>query len=408
LGNHHDAWVYGACDPSSGTAALLEVARCLSELSKLGYKPKRSLLLAAWDGEEFGMLGSTEWVEQFKEELQKEAVAYLNVDTAVTGSDFDASSIPSLKPLIREVTKEVIDPKSGKSVYELWKQKQTKGEGRKAEGEEQKAENKIVGAQHAAPNEDVKLGNLGSGSDFAPFLSHIALPSLSFSFDGPYGVYHSLHDDFYWVEHFADPNFEYHAATAKIWGLLALRLANADLLPFDYYEYADEVSEYIGDFKSGKIAHDRKLEAGSDELTAEFGTLSFEVERLKTATRKLNEATQLMLSGDSDNQDSDKSDKDARLILKKLNDTLPQLEQKFLSAAGLPNRPWMKHLIYAPSLDSGYGSELLPGLNGALIEGNIQLAKSQIETLKNAIINLRSEVERINDELREWGMRNGE
>ena len=219
LGNHHDAWVYGAADPGSGTVSLLEVARCLGQLAKEGYHPKRTIVFASWDAEEFGILGSAEWAEDLRDELQQKAIAYLNVDIATTGQKFYASAVPSLKPLVREVTQAVIDPQTHQTIYEVWRQNQ---------------ENYVPW-----------VGNLGSGSDHSPFIGHLGIPSISMGFYGPYGVYHAMQDTLYWMERFGDPTFRYHVAMAQIWGIIALRLANADILPFDYAAYAGELLSYL-------------------------------------------------------------------------------------------------------------------------------------------------------------------
>ena len=225
LGNHHNAWIYGAADPSSGTATLLEVARCLGQLAKNGQRPKRTIVFASWDAEEFGIIGSSEWAEGLKVDLQQNAVAYLNVDIATTGENFYASAVPSLKPLVKEVTQAVIHPLTHQTIYETWKQNQNK--------------------------QVPQAGNLGSGSDHSPFIGHLGIPSISMGFYGPYGVYHAMQDNFYWMEHFGDPTFQYQVAMAQIWGIMALRLANADILPFDYQAYAKALLIYLRVLQNG-------------------------------------------------------------------------------------------------------------------------------------------------------------
>ena len=187
----------------------------LGELAKEGVRPKRTIVFAAWDAEEFGILGSTEWVEELKTELQQKVIAYLNVDIAATGRQFYVSATPSLRGVIRDVTENVIDPRTLKSVYENWRTRQ---------------------------NQEIpQIGNLGSGSDHSSFVGYAGISAVSMGFGGAYGVYHAMQDTFYWMEHFGDPTFQYQVTMSKIWGTLALQLANSDILPFDYETYATDL-----------------------------------------------------------------------------------------------------------------------------------------------------------------------
>ena len=206
LGNHRDAWVFGAVDPNSGTAAMLEVARGYGELLKKGWTPKRTIILCSWDAEEYGLIGSTEWAEENADELREKAVAYLNVDVAVSGGTFGASSVPSLWKLIRDVTREVKDPKTGKTIYQQW----------------QDHAGESNSTNEAADKSEARIGALGSRSDYTPFLQHLGVPSTDMGFNGDYGVYHSAYDSFYWMDHFGDPSFVYHVAAAQLWGTLAI------------------------------------------------------------------------------------------------------------------------------------------------------------------------------------------
>src|SRR6266481_1827101 len=228
MGNHRDAWVFGAVDPNSGTATMLETARAFGQLLKQGWQPRRTIILCSWDGEEYGLIGSTEWAEENAAELQQKAVAYLNVDVAVNGPNYGVSAVPSLWKLIRAATREVKDPKTGKTVYQQW-QDRTKEQ--RAETDDSKAE--------------AAIGALGSGSDFTPFLQHLGIASSDMGFNGDYGVYHSAFDSFYWMSHFGDPTFGYHVAAAQLWGTIAMRLADAAGLPLDYRDYASQVREFF-------------------------------------------------------------------------------------------------------------------------------------------------------------------
>ena len=338
LGNHHDAWIYGAADPGSGTTALLEVAESLGELAKAGMRPKRTIVFAAWDAEEFGILGSAEWVEELKATLQQKAIAYLNVDIAATGKRFYVSAIPSLRELIREVTQNVIDPRTLKPVYESWKTGQKK--------------------------EVPQVGNLGSGSDHSPFIGHAGIPSLSMGFSGPYGVYHAMQDNFYWMEHFGDPTFQYQAAMARIWGSLALQLANADILPFDFETYATDLMTPLKLLQNSgaksKIA--KKIEK-LDGLLTEWQLVAGSLHQ---------ELSRYLASGDLSE-------------VAGINQRLYQLERNLTIEAGLPLRPWFKHLIYAPGLNTGYAAVVFPGVHDALEHGDAEAVHAELDKLVTAL-----------------------
>ena len=334
LGNHHDAWVYGAADPGSGTTALLEVAQCLGELAEKGMRPKRTIVFAAWDAEEFGILGSTEWVEDLRSTLQQKAIAYLNVDIAATGGRFYVSAIPSLRELIREVTRTVVDPGTLKPVYESWKVAQDK--------------------------EIPQVGNLGSGSDHSPFVGHAGIPAVSMGFSGAYGVYHAMQDNFYWMEHFGDPTFQYQAAMSRIWGTLALQLANADILPFDYETYATDLMTPLkllqNSGSENKIAKGVKA---LDDLLTEW----------QQVAGLLNQGLVRYLASEDLSR------------IAEINQQLYQLERELTSEAGLPLRPWFKHLIYAPGLNTGYAAVVFPGVLDAIEQGDDAAVHAEIDKL---------------------------
>ncbi len=238
LGNHRDAWVYGGVDPSSGTASLMEMTRAFGQLLKNGVRPRRTLVFCNWDGEEVGLTGSTEWGEQFADELRKKAVAYINVDSSTSGSDFQGDAVASLAPMLVETTHSLQDP-SGKSLYEAWKQSAIR----------KKAEEKETGKVTDYSLPDTRIG---SGSDHTVFLNFVGMPVFGLSFEGPYGVYHSMYDDFYWMNHFGDPGYRYHTLMSQLWGVLGLRLANADVLPFDFANYAGNIRDFVHDLAKGK------------------------------------------------------------------------------------------------------------------------------------------------------------
>src|SRR5687767_3283666 len=229
MGNHRDAWTFGAVDPNSGSTAMLEAGRGFGELLKSGWKPRRTILMCSWDGEEYGLLGSTEWAEHHAGELKEKAVAYINMDSAVSGPNFGASSVPSLWRLVRGATRDIKHP-NGKSVYQEWQDR----------AREESSEPDITSATAGTdtPIAEARIGALGSGSDYTPFLQHLGITSIDMGFGGDYGVYHSAYDSFYWMATHGDPGFKYHVLAAQLWGTVTLRLANAPGLPFNYRDYA--------------------------------------------------------------------------------------------------------------------------------------------------------------------------
>ena len=240
-GNHRDAWVYGAVDPNSGTAAMLESVHGIGELLKSGWKPKRTIVFGSWDGEEEGLIGSTEWGEQHETELAN-AVAYFNMDVAVSGPKFGASAVPTLKQFIRDVTRVVPSPKGG-MLYDEWRKTSQAG----ADAERRPTQD--IGSTDRVPaapgKSDVPVGDLGSGSDYTVFLQHLGVPSSDVSSSGSYGVYHSVFDNFNWFKKFGDPDFAYEQEMARVFGLEAVRMSDADVLPYDYEEYGKEIGAYV-------------------------------------------------------------------------------------------------------------------------------------------------------------------
>jgi N-acetylated-alpha-linked acidic dipeptidase len=344
-GNHRDAWVYGAVDPSSGTAAMLESVHGIGALIAQGWRPKRTIVFCSWDAEEEGLVGSTEWVEQHAQPLQQ-AVAYFNMDVGVSGPDFSASAVPSLKEFVRDVTRAVPSPMGG-TVYQEWRLNHP------SDGEHRTANEKL-------PPEEVRVGDLGSGSDFTPFLQHVGVPSTDVGSSGPYGVYHSTFDDFAWFTQNADPHFIYLQQMARVFGLEALRMADADVLPYDYVTYAREISEYLD------AARKKAPEAGLNSL--DFAPAEAAAGRLANAARKV-QILETAASGD----------------LARLNIALRQAETAFISPAGLPNRPWYRHTIFAPGEFTGYSAVVIPGVNEAIDAHDPSLAAAQLIVLTEAL-----------------------
>ncbi len=349
LGNHRDAWVFGAVDPNSGSSAMLEVGRGFGELLKKGWKPRRTIILCSWDAEEYGLVGSTEWAEELATELKAKAVAYLNLDAAVSGVHFGASSVPSLWKFMRAAARDVKDPKTGKSVYQQW---QDRARENRAEDDETTGE--------------ARIGALGSGSDYTPFLQHLGIASTDMGFGGDYGVYHSAYDSFYWMDHFGDPGFHYHVAAAHLWGTLAMRLTDADALSFDYTDYAAQLKEFFTE--AMKVAKRRNLAASFDNkaMTSAIDDFAKEAERVEKSR-----------------QDAIRSSDRAKLS--KINDALVQAERQFIDPRGLRGRAWYKHQIYAPGFYTGYAAQPLTDFRQALDDRNTANAKESLDRIVEAI-----------------------
>src|SRR6202167_718205 len=340
LGNHHDAWVYGAVDPGSGTATMLETARAFGELVRAGWKPRRTIVMCEWDGEEPGLMGSTEWVEANRAELQSKAVAYLNTDVGVAGPNFTASATPSLKQLVREVAREVQDPRDVRSIYNVWLDRATRQQ------EEPSGIARPPSAKFTAQGE-APIEALGAGSDFCPFFDHAGIPSLDAGFIGDYGVYHSMYDDFYWMKKFGDPTFEFHVALAKILGTLVLRLDESDTPPVDYSTSAAEIA---------RAANDLATRAAKQGMgAADVPAVSDAAAQLTASAAR---AAQAMQEGANASPNEAKQNE--------LNRDLVSVEEALLAPEGLSGRTWYKHTIYAPGNYAGYAAEVLPGANEAL------------------------------------------
>jgi N-acetylated-alpha-linked acidic dipeptidase len=371
MGNHRDAWVFGAVDPNSGTSAMLEAARAFGTLLKKGWKPRRTIVLASWDGEEYGLLGSTEWAEDNAAELKEKAVAYLNMDAAVSGPKFGASSVPSMWKLIRGATRDVKDPKSGQSVYKEWQQRTL----------EDQPDPELTNAEAASDTTiaEARIGALGSGSDFTPFLQHLGVPASDMGFGGDYGVYHSAYDSFYWMSQFGDPGFVYHVAAAQLWGTVAMRLADAAGLPLDYRDYASQIREFFD--QCMKTARRRKLDATLDEKPMNKALQSFseEAERIEKARQET--------VAEIERTRVEANDRHPRAVarLKRINDALLAVERAFTDERGLRGRNWYVHQIYAPGTYTGYAAQPLPDFRQALDDRNTANAAEALGRIVEAI-----------------------
>ncbi|HET8667807.1 MAG TPA: transferrin receptor-like dimerization domain-containing protein, partial [Terriglobales bacterium] len=356
-GNHRDAWVYGAVDPNSGTTAQLEAVRGIGSLLKSGWRPRRTLVFASWDAEEFGLIGSTEWGEEHQQELANAAV-YFNMDVGVAGPNFGASAVPSLKQFIRDVSKSVPSPKGG-TVYEAWQKEQKKQPPTRGVVPELNASQ--AREPKAKLTSDVPVGDLGSGSDYTVFLQHLGVPSSDIGSRGPYGVYHSAFDDFEWFKKFGDPTFVYEQQMARVYGVQAIRMASADVLPFDYEEYGKEINAYL-------VTAQKKAQARFGEKAPDFTAAQKAAGDLTAAGAGVAKV-QMTASGEA---------------AERLNRVLIRAERGFLTN-GLPKRTWYKHAIYAPGEYTGYEAVVIPGVNEALDKGDLAGTVQQIAEVTAAI-----------------------
>ncbi|MFN2492005.1 MAG: M28 family metallopeptidase [Pyrinomonadaceae bacterium] len=351
-GNHRDAWTFGAVDPNSGTTAMLETARGLGTLLKKGWKPRRTIILCSWDGEEYGLLGSTEWVEEHADALRQKAVVYFNVDSAVSGPNFGASSVPSMWKLIRSATRDIKDPKTGQTLYERWQQR----------SREQQPDAELTEAEVGSDARiaEARIGALGSGSDFTPFLQHLGIPSADMGFGGDYGVYHSAYDSFHWMAHFGDPTFAYHVTAARLLGTMLMRFADAAALPLDYRDYASQVKDFYSE--SMKTARRRNLAVGLDDrgVTEALQKFAQEAERVEKARQET--------LGEIETTRVAANDRYPRAVarLERINDSLIMAERALTDERGLRGRPWYTHQIYAPGTYTGYAAQPLPDFRQGL------------------------------------------
>ena len=359
MGNHRDAWTFGAVDPNSGSTAMLEAAKGFGRLMKSGWKPRRTIILCSWDAEEYGLIGSTEWAEEYADELKRKAVAYLNMDAAVSGANFGASSVPSLWRLIRSTTRDIRDPKTSKTVYQQWQDR----------ARENRPEAEMTDAETGSDAKiaEARIGALGSGSDYTPFLQHLGIPSLDMGFGGDYGVYHSAYDSFHWMSQFGDPTFEYHVAAAQLWGTVALRLADAEGLPFYYSDYGTQIREFFNE--SLKTAKQRKLAGAFDERQMNQAIDEF----INAAVRVEKSREQLVMK------------RTTAEGLARINDALIAVERALTDDQGLRGRAWYKHQIYAPGFYTGYAAQPLPDFRQALDDRNGAQAKQALDRVVAAI-----------------------
>jgi len=340
IGAHRDSWGPGAADNISGTVSVLEAAHALADMAKKGQRPRRTIVFATWDAEEWGLVGSSEYVEDDSLRLKKGAVAYLNQDVSAQGSQFGGGGSPSMRAMLRDVVKSVPDPKGRGSVYEAWRL--------------------VTGTR--ADTLEPNMGDPGGGSDFAGFYNHFGIPTADWGFGGPAGTYHSAYDTHAWMERFGDPGFLYHAASGRIGAAFALRLANADVLPYDYAEFARTMRRYLAPVERGLTQQGWS--------TAPVGTLAAAITKLEQAALAFATARDAALAGAVS-----KGQRDAA------NAALLTVERGFARDTGLKSRPWYRTLIYASDVDNGYSSMVFPGVNEAIRYGTQAETAAEIDDL---------------------------
>lgn len=382
-GNHHDAWVNGADDPVSGANALMEEARALSELLKQGWKPKRTIIYCLWDGEEPGLLGSTEWAETHAEELRKHAAVYINSDANGRGY-LQAQGSHTLENFVNELARDIDDPETKMPVGKRYQLSQLA-----------KSHGDALRELRARP--DFRIGALGSGSDYTVFLDHLGVASMNLGFGGEDmggGQYHSIYDDFYYYTHFQDTDFAYGRVLAQTAGTAVMRMADAEVLPFQFANFSETIKQYLGELKqlaSGQRAEieegNRLIGEGVYQATADpkkpmiapstepvppylnFAPLENAVELLSRSAEKYEKA--LAAAGDS--------------VPAALNARLIESERRLTDTAGLPNRPWYRHMIYAPGFYTGYGVKTLPGVREAIEQKRWAEVDAQMARLAKAL-----------------------
>jgi len=386
IGNHRDAWVYGAVDPGSGTAATLEMCRAIGSAVKSGWKPRRTLVYASWDAEEYGLVGSTEWAEEHAKTLDEKAVLLLNVDSAVSGRELESGGVPSLRNLMLDAAGSIADPRSGRPLRSIWTESRRTTWASSAplvlsdpawDHPESASKHPSAHQGPAVPSGGFvpQMSWLGSGSDYTVFVDHLAIPAFDMGFKGGYGVYHSIYDNFNWMEKFGDPEFVAHATAARLYVLLAMRASAAEILPLKFVPYGLALRQHVDELRLIQAQRARKADPaakarvdaeipGIEPLIRAVRAFLSQAEGLDHATDSLQEVSEIRAEG-----------------LKELNDALARVERAFLIDKGLPGRAWFKHAIYAPGLTTGYGSWPLPAIRQALEDNDAnQLSASLVLT----------------------------
>ena len=390
-GNHHDAWVNGAEDPVSAQVALLEEARSLGELLKRGWRPRRTIIYCAWDGEEPMLLGSTEWVEAHADELRQHAAVYINTDTNDRGV-LNMGGSHSLEQFINGVARNIQDPETRLTVWQ--RLQMTKIAAAKSPDERKELRQRA----------DLRIDALGSGTDFTAFLDHLGIATLNLGYGGEdeQGIYHSIYDDFYWYTHFSDTDFVYGRAMSQTIGTAVLRLADAEVLPFDFVDFADTIQKYLKDLQ--KLLADKQEEIRERNQQLEEGVFkaTFDPRRPTVAPppedipphlnfAPMQNATESLVRSAHHYQQAllqkqaSLGDSGATQALHTLNHQLIESERRLTNADGLPRRPWYKHLLYAPGVYTGYEPKIIPGVREGIEQKRYAEAEQEIARVAKAL-----------------------
>jgi N-acetylated-alpha-linked acidic dipeptidase len=393
-GNHHDAWVFGAADPVSGAVAELEEARALGELLKTGWKPKRTIVYCWWDGEEPGLLGSTEWVEKYQDVLKEKAVVYLNSDGNGRGY-LGAAGSHTLEKFINQVGRDVVDPEKGTSVIDRLRSKTI-------------VDGTPTAKQEARSRSDLRIGALGSVSDYTPFIQHLGISSLNLGYGGEDagGDYHSIFDSYDDYIRFKDGDFAYGVALAKTMGRSVLRFANAEILPFEFGNFSNTVQMYLSDVKKqletaraaaeehNKLLAEGRFEAVADPKEPKQVIKSVPVAPYLNFTPLDNALPKLQESASAFSAATAKAGNLSAEKLGQLNQILYKAERYLINQEGLPKRPWYKHQIYAPGFYTGYGVKTLPMIREAIEQKNWEEAEVGIARVTEALKNFTAEIDK--------------
>jgi N-acetylated-alpha-linked acidic dipeptidase len=411
-GNHHDGWVNGAEDPTSGQVALLEEARALGELLKLGWRPKRTIIYCAWDGEEPLLLGSTEWAEYHGDELKQHAAIYINSDSNSRGF-LQTEGSHSLEKFVNGVARDITDPEKNMSV---WKRSQAAR--LVARRPDRQMDN--VDRKEARTRPDLRIGALGSGSDYTAFLDHLGIASLNVGYGGEDqgGIYHSIYDDFYWFTHFSDKDFVYGRALAQTAGTMVLRFADADVLPYDFTDFADTIHKYNEELKT--LLKNRQEEIRERNQNLDEGVFNAASDPRRPAVPPPREEVPPFINfSPLDNaqalldRSAERYSKAVRAFLARgdktsgtlasLNNKLAQAERRLTDSDGVPRRPWYKHLIYAPGFYTGYGAKTVPGVREGIEEKRYQEAEKEIVRVAHALQDYAAAIDEAAAELEKAG-----
>jgi N-acetylated-alpha-linked acidic dipeptidase len=366
VGSHRDAWTFGASDSVSGHVSMMAVARAMGDILKKGWRPRRSIVFVSWDGEEQGLLGSTEWVEDLASELKAKAAIYVNRDAGAGGLTFSSSAVHSLTPFAHELAQAIQPDGETRTLYDGWLERAR---------EQSKAPD---GSMWKQP----PVGALGSGSDYTAFLDHIGVASLDMGLNGRGGdgSYHSTYDNPTWFKKYIDPQFKYSVLATQVTGVTLLRLADAEILPFDYEAYGTQILEYLDDIEQ------QATKASADGAKRiDFAGMRAAAQAFAKAGAAARERADALLAGAAAGGSRAPADSSADVELARVNRALIMAERDLIEPAGLPDRPWYRHVIYAPGLYTGYGVKTIPGVREAVDANNFTRAAEQAAIVIRAL-----------------------